>query len=427
MDIEIEHMKKPELKYRIFMWACLLLYIITMVGKSIFTAELDIILDAFSVEKSSATLSNLFYYITYAVTQIILAFMFSKINVRKMLVITLPFSAISYIILIFAKSIKTFWVIFALNGIFQAGAFSGCVYLLTTFLPESMHQKAKKLILAGFAIGNTFAYILAIFTISFFNKVWQIPFIITSIIFTALLIVFPFVAFKLKPIQKENKEEQIASDELPPIPLKSKKSKVLYYTLSIMYSLLSYAMYYGVSGLFATSIKNIFGISQDNAIYISLAIPIITYLGPVFGVFYSEKQPNFVKCCLVLSAVIIAILTVICIFYNSLISNLFLSIIMILLTLTFVLLSRAVTSFSVTISFKMRSEINAGVYSAITNAIASVSAGATPYILSLIIENTNGGWRSQYIFSLILGLILAITILFSYIITKNNFKEKCNA
>ncbi|MBQ9735030.1 MAG: hypothetical protein IJV95_04130 [Clostridia bacterium] len=70
-------------------------------------------------------------------------------------------------------------------------------------------------------------------------------------------------------------------------------------------------------------------------------------------------------------------------------------------------------------AFKLRNMVNAGAYSAISNAIASLAAGVTPTIIGSIIDNS--GWQAAYLttFGIAVFVILAL-ILINVIIKKTN-------
>ena len=74
-------------------------------------------------------------------------------------------------------------------------------------------------------------------------------------------------------------------------------------------------------------------------------------------------------------------------------------------------------------TFKLRTVINAGSYSAIANAVASVSAGVTPTIIGAVIDVS--GWQSAYL--VVLGLTAFVTLALTAInivVIKDNKKTK---
>jgi MFS family permease len=82
------------------------------------------------------------------------------------------------------------------------------------------------------------------------------------------------------------------------------------------------------------------------------------------------------------------------------------------LSLVFVIFANGVKAIVLSVmAFKMRKVMNAGAYSAISNAVASVSAGVTPTIIGAIIDNY--GWQASY---LVTFGIVAVTFVLMVII-----------
>ena len=63
-----------------------------MASKSVYTAEMVEILDEFNLQESVFTLPITVYFIVYAVTQLILAVFFHKLNVKLYLILTVALS-----------------------------------------------------------------------------------------------------------------------------------------------------------------------------------------------------------------------------------------------------------------------------------------------------------------------------------------------
>ena len=65
-----------------------------MASKSVYTAEMVEILDEFNLQESVFTLPITVYFIVYAVTQLILAVFFHKLNVKLYLILTVALSCV---------------------------------------------------------------------------------------------------------------------------------------------------------------------------------------------------------------------------------------------------------------------------------------------------------------------------------------------
>ena len=73
----------------------------------------------------------------------------------------------------------------------------------------------------------------------------------------------------------------------------------------------------------------------------------------------------------------------------------------------FVIVTNGIKAVSLSvITFKMRKQINAGAYSALSNAVASLAAGITPTILGGVIDAT--GWQVAYL--VVFGIMVVFTL-----------------
>ena len=114
--------------------ACFLIYASSMLAKSVFTAEMVTLIDVFKVNKAQLSMANTYYYITYALAQILLSVFINKIDVKKFLFLSILLTAGVSFSLAFITKIVWVYVLFAFNGLFQCGFWSGSVYITTKYL-----------------------------------------------------------------------------------------------------------------------------------------------------------------------------------------------------------------------------------------------------------------------------------------------------
>jgi cyanate permease len=92
------------------------------------------------------------------------------------------------------------------------------------------------------------------------------------------------------------------------------------------------------------------------------------------------------------------------------------------LSLIYVIIANGVKAMVLSVmAYKMRKVMDVGAYSAISNAVASVSAGVTPTIIGLIIDNH--GWSSSYLATLALTIIVAIAILVIDLMVRKQYRK----
>jgi sugar phosphate permease len=73
--------------------------------------------------------------------QIVLSTFMAKINLRIYLTVTVAISAILTLLLGIAPSIEFVYFVCAFNGIVQAGIYSGCMSVLSKYLPFDVYEE----------------------------------------------------------------------------------------------------------------------------------------------------------------------------------------------------------------------------------------------------------------------------------------------
>ena len=174
---------------KMFMLTCSLFYILSVAAKGIFAAEIHYIRDFWKLTEMQVELANTLYFITYGLVQIILFIFMEKINIIKYAFITVPISAIVSIAMGLATGIEGVWVLFALVGVFQAGMWCSCNYLVTKYVPRKLLPSANKLLASGYAIGTAVSFVVSSFFLGL--NMWRLPYFILG----GLLLVCTVVLF----------------------------------------------------------------------------------------------------------------------------------------------------------------------------------------------------------------------------------------
>ena len=161
--------------YRFLIFASFFLYIILTASKNIYVAEKLSLVETGKFGTLTDLASTMeYYFYTYAATQIILCFFMKKLNIKWFLTIMLSISGVLTIVIAFTQNITQQWIIFAINGIAQAGIWGCVLKILGKYLPEKMLPSANKLMTSGPAVAGVIAY----GTSAAFGDNWPIPFIL---------------------------------------------------------------------------------------------------------------------------------------------------------------------------------------------------------------------------------------------------------
>ena len=79
---------------KMLIWACFFVYVFMMGSKNAYTAEMVTLQGVFGKSKAEISLAMTFYFVTYAIGQLILSALMGKINLKIYLTITASVSAI---------------------------------------------------------------------------------------------------------------------------------------------------------------------------------------------------------------------------------------------------------------------------------------------------------------------------------------------
>ena len=178
-----------------------------------------------------------------------------------------------------------------------------------------------------------------------------------------------------------------------------------------MVGFLSCSLYYAVYNWLSTYFKEVWGMPDSYAILLTVVFPIVMAVGPVIGISYCDKRPNFIKGEIVFLAVPLAIsAAMMFIFEWNLVAS-------IALLAVFIILVKSVTAvYSGVVAFNMRSQINSGSYSALTNSFASLSAGITPTVIGELIERY--GYGAQFTATTVIAGTLMVFLVICYFCTR---------
>lgn len=398
-----EH-QKNERFYLNLLISSYLLYTISIAIKMVYSAQMVEIGPYFGVDKSQLSIGLTIYYIVYAIAQVAFSFFIKKISIKNFIGVTVVLSGVSFALMGIITELWQAWLILALNGVLQIGIWGGCMSIFAKYMPDYTVSHVTKIMSTGMASGTALAYgFSALFTAVLS---WKWTFIVFGILSIATVIYFV--------ISEKQIEENVGQIKIKDLSNYSKESTptskpngltvfFLVFIISIISMVIS-VVYYGLTNWVPSLLKDVYGVPSSYSILITLLIPLGTFFGPFFANHLCDKNKNYfvVGIPLMIVATIGSILMVF--FYD--------------IHIIFAILSSLVILFFVRgfmnvllayIPLKIRNYIETGKLSLILNAVACVSAAATPYFSALIMENF--GWSSFFVMITVAGAVtLAITI-----------------
>ncbi len=417
------------------MFTCGLFYILSVAAKGVFAAEIHYIRDIWKLNEMQVELANTLYFITYGLVQIILFIFMEKINIVKYAFVTVPISAVVSIAMGVVSGIKGIWVLFALVGVFQAGMWCGCNYLVTKYVPRKLLPSANKLLASGYAIGTAISFVVSSFFIGL--NMWRVPYFILGgmiLVCTAVLIYQTKLIARYQNINKkldlkqmmlENKEkisndlEPLTMAEKPIFSLSSKKRKVIFYTAILVVSFLLNGLYYGVMSFVTRVLSDIYALPKDISGYITTIVPIIIILGPLITINSCEKHKDFIKVAIKYLFIILPLPILLIIFYDKSM------VIYIALIVIYLILANGIrVILNNVVGFKMKDYINVAAFVALINAFASISASIWPLIIAYIKDN--GTWGETYWAIAVMVVVVLLATIVIDLLVRRIYKKDNN-
>ena len=407
---------------KIFIFVTFAMYVLMMASKNIFTAELVTLMDVFQTTKAETSLAMTYYFITYAIGQFALSFVMGKINLRLYLTVTSGFSAILTIFLGFMPSMQMLYVLCGVNGVLQAGIYSGCMASFSKYLPANMLSFSNKMMTVGTASWGILSYGIPPLFVG--QGLWNVPFILLGVLFLISVVLF-FIAFnrlRKYPIDTKNPQITSATVEKPYFKLNDKKEIIIYFAGMIFIALLGNTIHYTIINWIPNMLYDVWKIPQSYSILITLIVPLISAIGAVAAINLCQNKKRNIFTISVIFRVCstLALLPLIYLFDQ----NMVVSIALLVVFATFG--SGSVSILMGVLALKMRSQINTGSYLAAVNAVAAVTAGVVPPLAGKIIDSAGvQGYGISYLISFSIGIITIFSIgIFAIWYRKKKEKEQ---
>ncbi len=406
--------------YDKLIFICIFLYFALMFAKQIFNAEIIEIQEVFGATATNTSLVMLVYYVVYAISQIVLVLYIDKVKMRNYLFITLIVSSLLTILIgvvgNMGAGLPFLFIVFALNGVLQAGNYAGIVRIFGKYLNREKYMLAMKFFNIAATVSLASSYAISSLCVALSR--WDLPFIISGALFFISVLIF---FFGYKPIVKKIKNfghvEELpkkAKEKKHKINLskKTKRSVFSFMALVCIIALLSNYLYYGLNNWFSKLLYDVYGIPKHYSILVSVGVSVLTAVAGTIAISYysKSKNGNFVT---TLGYLGLGILGVILAFTYKL--NVVYAI---LVCVTFICFTQGFkTLYNAVVTYEVKDVVEPGKYSLLFNASASVAAGCSPTVMSLIFENF--GWK----FSFMSLTVASIILVFTFILVKKSQKN----
>lgn len=392
-----------------FLFACYFFYLISIVLKMVYSAEIVEIIAAFpGATKASVGTGLTAYYFVYTAAQLIVAFIINKINIKAFMTVTTVLSALSFGAIYFSGELWQLYIILGLNGVFQSGVWGGVMYFVGKYVPREMAAFSSSLMSTGMALGTALAYGLSAFFVAVADWRWTFVFfaaisLVTLVIFLVFLKKIDAKSGAAHPEIDLSKEPE--KKKLPAIPHGVHGSGMnAALIMLIVIAFFAGCVYYSISNWVPSLLTEEYGMLSQYSMLLTIALPVCMMPGPIAASALCDRHDNKYGVCAIFSAGAFIAVFVMCFLYNA---SLWLALV---LSIAMLFCIRGVIQVICGyFPLVLKDRINSGVSSLMFNAGACLGAAIMPLLTGLIMDAY--GWRKYYIFTAAIALVTAVLII----------------
>lgn len=401
--------KKATNCYKLLIAACVFLYASTVCIKMVYSSEIVEIVKKFGETNAKVGLGLTAYYVTYCVAQLALVPLVKKVNIGKLMLITIAISSILYGIIPFATNVYQLWILMALNGILQATSWGGCMYFLGKYLPPYMIGSACSIMSTGFIGGTIITYLVAPIFVQ--NGIWEWAFFLFAGIGIVAIIFFViadrYIEKTISPYVPEKPQEPKPMDNGAREKDLLDKRHHLYLTIGFcaLVAVFVCISYYTLSNWFPTFLNDVFHLDSSYSILITSLLYICSYIATTFAYSLCERwKKTFGQVSRAYSILGLLPCGLLIFLFDF---NVAFAVFLGILTVCF---NRGVCSLICTyLPLKLNRHINSATTALILNGSASAGAAIGPAVSGALVDG--GGWDIFYSFVLLMFSITAILVL----------------
>lgn len=403
-------------------WLCWLVYTCSYIGKINYSANINLIMEFYSVEKAQAGLVSTFFFFAYGIGQVVHGILCKKYNISWVVFGSLILSATTNVVVGITTNFEIIKYVWMINGFSISILWPTLIRMLSETLAKEKMKKASLVMGTTVAMGTLFVYAFSALLANINFKV--VFYLATGIfIFCSVLwaIAYPFLSKKVKAETVE--EEQVELTETTQnqtVPQKQNFAKGLI-ILSIItlgvYGVMTNIVKDGLTTWVPTILKEEYKLDDSLSIILTLALPFVSLFGNALAIKMHKHITDFVVQCAVNCAIAGCIVAGV---IAGLSFNQF-----ILTVVGFAAVCLLVSSCNSVITsifpLFMKGKINSGKIAGLLNGCCYLGSTITSYGLGLVADNF--GWYP--VFWLLFGVCITVCVIaLVYKAIKTKLKRK---
>lgn len=401
---------------------CVAIYIASYLGRKSFDSSINEIIAFYGQEKSTVGLIGTFFFVSYAIGQVIHGLMCKYYNPKIIIGVALfVTSLMNFLVGIMPvwgfKYIKFIWLI---NGFSHATFWSLIILVTSNVVARKYKPKAMVAFLIPVPLGTFLSYGISAL-MSYLNN-FRYTFYLSASLLFILGVIWSTSAnslFNKCSLQKKQLNEEDINDNQYKANSKDKPKNAIPKSFFIMFSVLAVVAVInnlvkdGINTWTPTLLKEKYNLENWFSVLLTLFIPLCAMFGSYIALFFNKKFKNFSVVCgvLYLLSTTIFLILILCMNLNTWIITL-------LCFILVVLLMQGVNNV-VTFIFPMESgdKVNAGMVAGLIDGFCYIGSAIASFGLGKIVE-VFGSWDVVMYFFLALCVFATLTCFLSIFIQK---------
>ena len=386
-------------------WLCWLAYSASYLGKVNYAANINQIMDFYSVSHAEAGLVSTFLFFSYGAGQFINGAFCKRYNIRWMIAISLIGSGIINLLVALTPSFAIVKWLWLLNGLFLSVLWATVIRLLSETLSKRDMAKASVTMGTTVATGTVIIYALSAVFVSF--GVFRLAFWVAAIAMPAVALIWffamPHLVKNAREASRQYEEEDIAVIRHPERKTTARVEKKLLYLAIGVFTVIAAAVNLIADGLktwVPAIFKENYSMDASMSIVLSIALPLVAVFGNLFAVTMHKKIPDFVMQCVFAFALSGGIIGIV---IAGLSTGMF-----ILTLVCFALVCFLIGSCNSLITsifpLFMKDKVNSGMIAGVLNGCCYIGSTISSYGLGLVAD----AWGWNAVFILLLGVCVLI-------------------
>lgn len=397
-------------------WLCWLVYTCSYLGKVNYAANINQMIECYSIDHASAGLVSTFLFFSYGVGQFLNGFLCKKYNLKWMIFGSLMLSGLINLAVAITPDFEIVKYLWLVNGLSLSVLWPCIIRLLSESLPKRYMAKATVIVGTTVAAGTFAIYALSALYVSI--SMFKLAFITAAV-------VMPLVAFIwMFTVSGAVKNAKTLCKEIDaPVPTEQGKSNVqtgkaakrwLYVSIAVMaiYAVATNLIKDGLTTWIPSILKENYALDDSFSIILSLSLPLMSMFGNFFAVSLHKKVPDFVYQCALtfgVAGIIVAIVI------GGLSWGQFIVTLVGFTVVSFLASSNNSVITSIFPLF-MKDKLNSGMMAGVLNGCCYIGSTAASYGLGLVADRF--GWSAVFYLLLYACIFVCVIAALYFVITK---------